>query len=146
MHASQIALRSYEQEKLNALRNAIQHVAKGESPETTWVHLYLELVDTLTIAHLMISQVLRSLPKEALPDPKSPPTSLPRSLAVLVEEAMPDLVGEKQLASQLFQQLVTQGLVLESGRYNSMKNPHQEHLINFGQRFLDFISGPGSRH
>lgn len=45
MNASQMALRTHQEEKLDALRNAILNVAKGEAPDESVQHLFLNFVD-----------------------------------------------------------------------------------------------------
>ena len=48
MNASQMALRTHQEEKLDALRNAILNVAKGEAPDESVQHLFLNFVDFFT--------------------------------------------------------------------------------------------------
>lgn len=60
MHATQIALRSHQTEKLNALRNAIVNVAKGSAPDEVLQNVFLNFVDSFTEMHLKILKVFQS--------------------------------------------------------------------------------------
>jgi hypothetical protein len=48
MHASQLALRTHQKAKLDALHNAIFNVAKGQSPDEALQHMFLDFVDSLS--------------------------------------------------------------------------------------------------
>jgi mannose-6-phosphate isomerase-like protein (cupin superfamily) len=48
MHASQVALRTHQAGKLDALRNAVLNVAKGQAPDETVQHLFFGFVDSAT--------------------------------------------------------------------------------------------------
>ena len=63
MHASQAALRTHQTAKLDALRNAILNVAKGQAPDETAQHLFLGFVDSLTEQHLRIRNMFLRQPR-----------------------------------------------------------------------------------
>lgn len=54
VQASQIALRSHQEEKLNALRNAVANSASGTAPQDDLQAVFLNLVDRFTPTHLRI--------------------------------------------------------------------------------------------
>jgi hypothetical protein len=62
MHASQVALRTHHDAKLEALRNAILNVATGQGPNETLQHLFLEFVDSFTELHLRILKLFQAPP------------------------------------------------------------------------------------
>jgi hypothetical protein len=50
--AAQAAIKTHQEEKLDALRNAVLNVAAGTAPEDHFQAFYLSLIDTLTPTHL----------------------------------------------------------------------------------------------
>lgn len=53
-HASQVAMRNHQTEKLDALRNAVLNVAIGNAPSADMQQFFLTLVDSFTPMHLTI--------------------------------------------------------------------------------------------
>lgn len=60
MYASQIAIRTHQEEKLEALRNSVLNSALPTSPEDDSIHIFLNIVDILTPTHLRILKFLDS--------------------------------------------------------------------------------------
>ena len=54
--ATQAALRTHQQEKLDALKNAVVNVALGREPEADRQQQFLALVDRFAAAHLILLQ------------------------------------------------------------------------------------------
>lgn len=54
MHATQVAIRNHQQEKLEALRNAVLNAAMPEAPEDDRQLMFLNFIDELTPWHLRI--------------------------------------------------------------------------------------------
>lgn len=52
LQASQIAIRNHQEEKLEALKNAVANSALPERPETDLQLMFLRLVDELTVSHI----------------------------------------------------------------------------------------------
>ncbi|HKI00093.1 MAG TPA: hypothetical protein VJ999_13380 [Candidatus Sulfotelmatobacter sp.] len=57
LQASQIALRTHEAEKLEALRNALLHIAITKPLKEDFQIFYLNLIDTFTVTHIEILRV-----------------------------------------------------------------------------------------
>jgi len=53
-HATVIALRNHQRDKIKALRNAVLHVITGDVPQEDLQIMYLEMVDNLTPCHLQL--------------------------------------------------------------------------------------------
>jgi hypothetical protein len=85
MHASQLALRTHQKEKLDALRNAILNVAKGQSPDEALQHMFLDFIDSLSELHLRILRLFQS-------PPPSPGVSV-AGLNFVLEQNIPELKG-----------------------------------------------------
>ena len=54
MHATQVAIRNHQQEKLEALRNAVLNAAMLEAPEDDRQLMFLNFIDELTPWHLRV--------------------------------------------------------------------------------------------
>lgn len=60
MHASQLALRTHQTVKLNALRNALVNIATGQGPEEAIQHMFLDFIDSLSEMHLRILKIFQA--------------------------------------------------------------------------------------
>lgn len=57
LHASAMAVKNHQQEKLDALRNAVINIAKGQTPEDAVLHMYLQFVDDLSVLQIEMLHV-----------------------------------------------------------------------------------------
>jgi hypothetical protein len=133
MHASQIALRTHQVEKLNALRNAIVNVAKGEGPEEALQNVFLNLVDSFTGLHLRILKIFQN--------PSAPSGMSMGGLSRVLENSMPELRGRRELYDQLWKDLYTRGLVNTDSLHTTMsaQGLSQKRTTGLGDSFLEFI-------
>ena len=134
MHASQLALRTHEKEKLDALRNAVLNIAKGQGPEEAIQHIYLDFVDALTELHLRILKVFQApLPPEGI--------SI-GGLSNVLEYNIPDLKGRRDLYDLLWKDLHSRGLVRTDSLHATTSGTglRQKQTSKFGDEFINFIS------
>ena len=140
MYASHVALRTHKAEKLNALRNAILNVAKGQAPEETVQHLFLNFIDSFTELHLRILKVFQA--------PSLLPNSSTGSPRAVLEHNIPDLRGRKleELCGQLWKDLASRGLVVDvdDDRLATTMSVHgaKKRTTGLGDAFLKFIAEP----
>jgi hypothetical protein len=136
MYASQLALRTHKQGKLEALRNAVTNIAAGQAPEEAMQHLFLNLVDTLTVLHIQILQLFQN--------PTPPPNMSMGGLSDVLELNMPDMRGRRDLYDQLWKDLYLKGLVNTDGMNTTMSGNGlgQKRTTGLGDEFLKFISDP----
>ena len=137
MYASHVALRTHKAEKLTALRNAILNVAKGQAPEETVQHLFLNFVDSFTELHLRILKVFQA--------PSPPPNLSMGGLSDVLEHNIPDLRGRRELYDQLWKDLYSRGLVaINDGLPNHDESGHgaKKRTTGLGDAFLKFIAEP----
>lgn len=134
MHASQIAIRTHQQEKLEALRNAVRNVAVGRSPDDTRLNLFLDMVDNLDTAHIRLLKVFRS--------PPSMSGVMAGGLSMVIEKAMPEMRGQKELYEQLWKRLVADGLIADGGLNTTMSGSglSTKRTTRLGDQLLDFIT------
>ena len=140
MYASHVALRTHKAEKLNALRNAILNVAKGQAPEETVQHLFLNFIDSFTELHLRILKAFQA--------PSPPPNLSMGGLSDELEHNIPDLRGRKleELCGQLWKDLASRGLVVDvdDDRLATTMSVHgaKKRTTGLGDAFLKFIAEP----
>ena len=133
MHASQIALRTHQKAKLDALRNAIVNVAKGQAPDEALQNVFLNLVDSFTELHLEILKVFQA--------PSPPPSMSVGGLNSVLEHNIPRLRGHRELYDQLWKDLYSRGLVNTDGLHMTMSGSGlgQKRTTGIGDAFLKFI-------
>ena len=133
MHASQLALRTHKKEKLDALRNAVINIAKGQTPEEAIQHIYLDFVDSLTELHLRILKVIQA---------PSPPNREIGSLRWVIEYNIPKLRDKREFLDLLWKDLISRDLVGgDSLDAVPIGNRWREkYTTKFGDEFLNFIS------
>ena len=136
MQASQIALRTHQSEKLEALRNAVLNVATGQAPDDTLQHIFLNLVDALTEQHLRVLKVFQS--------PTPPPGMSMGGLGHVLEHNIPELRRRQDLYIQLWVDLYARGLV-NTERLNVTMSGNglaAKRTTDLGDAFLHFVASP----
>ncbi len=133
MHASQIALRTHQNEKLQALRNAILNVAKGQVPEEALQNVFLNLIDSFTELHLRILKLFQN--------PEPPPNLSMGGLSNVLEHNIPELRGRRELYDQIWKDLYSRGLVNADGLHATITGHGlgQKRTTGIGDTFLQFI-------
>lgn len=134
MYASQIVLRTHQEAKLEALRNAILNVANGQAPDETFQNMFFNFIDSLTEEHLRILKVFQA--------PNSPPMMEMGSLNAILEYNIPESQGQKDLYDQLWKDLFSRGLV-NTDRMNitlSGRGLTEKQTTAIGDAFLKFIT------
>lgn len=136
MHATQIALRTHQNAKLEALRNAILNIAKGHAPEEALQNVFLNLVDSFTELHLRILKVFQS--------PAPPPNMSMGGLSNVLEHNIPDMHGRRELYDQIWKDLYSRGLVNTEGLHVTMSGQGlgEKRTTGIGDAFLRFIEEP----
>jgi hypothetical protein len=129
MHATQVALRTHQQEKLDALRNAVMNAATGNTPEEDLQSLFLTFIEEFTPTHLRILNLIRDRTSSA---------NLP---------LLRNLIEQKEMTDQMVLGLARNGLLHDSRPYAARGRDTGESLLTFswtvsrlGEQFLAFIS------
>lgn len=97
MHASNIALRTHQQEKLEALRNAVLNVAVGQAPDDALQHMFFRWIESLSPLHLRVLKLFQA-----------PTSQLGLSMSGLnsvLEHNMPELRGKRHIYDQVWKDL-----------------------------------------
>lgn len=134
MTASRLALQTHQEEKLQALRNAIVNIATGVEPDETKQYMFFNYIESLTAQHIQILAVARA--------PKAPPGISMGGLGRVLEHNLPRMQGQRTLYDQLWQDLHTKGLVNTNSLHTTMTRQGLEtnRLTPLGESFLAFIS------
>lgn len=136
MHASQVAIRNHQEEKRNALRNAVLNIALGKEPDEIRQLIFLNLIDRLTVTHLRMLKVFQA------PDKHVDIGNITMgSLSTIVKKAFPELASQRELYDKLWSDIVSNGLVTTPGLHTTMGESSllASRTSDLGNRFLRFI-------
>ncbi len=101
--ATHAALRTHEEKKLLALRNAVINVAMAEELDQTIHHILLNCVDELTVMHLILLNMFMA--------PKEVPGMSMGGLIDVIRHNIPALREQDELVRLLWRDLYARGLV-----------------------------------
>lgn len=134
MQASAAAIRTHQQAKLYALRNAVVNIALGESADETFHHLLLGFIDEFTEMHLRLLAFAKA---------PVPPAGLSMGgLSTVLDDNIPTLRGQDILYNQLWKDLYTRGLVNTESLNGTMSvnGLSQNRLSPIGITLLNLIT------
>jgi len=134
MQATTLAMRTHQQEKLEALRNAVINVAMGQGPDDARQHFFLECVGSLSELQLRILKFFQSPPPISV--------AIGGALSQVLEQHMPELVGQRYLYDQLWKDLHAKGLTNTGDLHSMMSNNglREKRTSDLGDMFLGFIA------
>lgn len=144
LKASQIAFRSSQQEKREALRNAIRNASFPHPPEESLQQMFLYFIDTLTVWHLRLLKLVHNIQKWAEVHNHEFPKMMAGSLSKIVESAYPELRGNRDFYDQVWEDLNQRGLVTTDSLHTTMSGPGlmSRRTSELGAQFLRFIEEP----
>jgi len=143
LHATEIAIRTHQQEKLDALRNAVVNSPQPGSPDETLQQIFLSCVDTLTPLHLRTLSFLDDSDLALKKQGQAPETPLSwDTLDSELEQGIHEFIGRPELADQIVNDLQQRGFVKPGNMRMIMafsgSSPSQ--TTEMGRQFLRFIS------
>ena len=145
--ASTIAMRSHQSEKLESLRNALVNSVLPDAPDEHEQLMFLRLIDELTPLHIRMLAVLHDpvgwFDRHA--NLEKPSFGLSSSLAALIEAALPELRGRRDLYDGIGFDLDQRRLGVGGGSLHATMSANgawSPRSTPFGQRFLAFFSPP----
>ncbi len=143
LQATQAALRTHDQKKLEALRNAVLNAALGHGGDDDRRATFLSLIDRLQPAHLRILETFQRPPARGIYNQWGPITiQNPGTPTRWVKEFVPGLKDEDaDFIRMLITDLYNAGLVFIAPGAQNM--PIDSRLItDLGTSFLNFIREP----
>ncbi|OEU67006.1 MAG: hypothetical protein BA867_05115 [Desulfobacterales bacterium S5133MH16] len=111
IQATQIALRSSQEEKKEALQNAILNNARGCGLILSKQQMFISYIDTFTVWHIKLLELfsnpvqLKKIADYLFPHGK------PGELPLILEEAFTEMRGERDFYDQFWKDLYSRGLV-----------------------------------
>ncbi len=128
VQATQVAMRAHQEEKLEALRNAVVNSAIGNAPAQDRRALFLRFIDDFTPTHL---RVLRRFQ-----DPRS-----------FDNTSLQQLISEREFTDQIVLVLSRNGLINDPRPYGAINRPSIDPLVTMewtlsklGVQFMQFVS------
>jgi hypothetical protein len=166
LHASQVAIRNHQKEKLKALRNAVLHTAMRSTLDDDLQLIFLGCIDTLSPLHLRILRYLDDPQRVArankitFPDWETDhkayidaPGAIVTvdasqnvgSVADALIHVFPELRRKNEIYTQIGKELYDRGLTDIGGINHGVTHPDQifiSHTSALGKQFLSFITSP----
>jgi len=149
--ASRIALQTHQQEKLDALRNAVLNTALGRSPREAKRAMFLRFVGDYTVDHLHVLRAMHQ--RDQSPDGDRVPLANSEEIAKWAMIDVPQLKDDSAMALLITKDLCDNRLLyfrpfMAAGflTYSNPPEPPPSTIVSdFGREFLAFISEPGHR-
>lgn len=145
MQASQAAIQTNNQEKLDALRNAVMNSALPAPPEESKRQIFVALISQMSVWHLRILTLLADPPKWFSENDKPVPRwSMTSSISQLITTAYPELASERDFYGIIGKDLYQRGLLNSDGFHTMMSGQGalEKRGTRFAEEFLKFISSP----
>lgn len=142
--ATQIAIRTSQQDKRAALRNAVLNSALPTTLDVTLQQVFLALVDRFTDTHLAVLSFFQGPQRWHDRHQSRLVTHGADAAADLLQRAFPELANREELCNQLWADLRSAGLVDIDTLRNRMEGPAvaKSRTTGLGNRFLEFIANP----
>lgn len=145
MQASQVAQRTHQDEKLEALRNAIQNAALPHAPDEDLQLVFLRFIDELTPWHLRILDLLDGPGEWGRRNKINFPGWSMGGPSTVLEFAFHDLRGQRDFYDQVVSDLQVRGLISQgSFLHTTMTGGGMmaSRSTSMGKQFLRFIRKP----
>jgi hypothetical protein len=136
LHATQAAMRTSQQEKRDALRNAVLNAAAPGAPELAEQQTFVSMIDSFNEWHLRLLKLFQD------PRAHAGRNMSMGALAHVLENAYPELGGKREFYDQVWRELHGRGLTTTDGLHVTMSSHGlgAKRTTAFGDRFLTFIS------
>jgi hypothetical protein len=143
-HALQVGLRTHQEEKLEALRNATLNSALPNAPDDDIQLMFLNFIDTFTPWHLRLLQYFVNPREYGEKRGVSYPSWASGSPALVLEHTFPELATQQQFYRQMIRDLFSRGLISTGsiGAMSTVAGMFSSFATDFGKEFLAFITSP----
>jgi hypothetical protein len=141
LYATQLALRTSENEKIEYLRNAILNTALGDTPEQSLTKMFLNFIDAFTVWHIKILSLFDDPDCWFKTHNKLFPNLTMGGLSNVIQEAYPELKGQDDFCNLIWEDLKRAGLH-NTGSLHAMMSAQgllASRTTDFGKQFLAFI-------
>jgi hypothetical protein len=145
LQATQIAIRNHQQEKIEALRNAVINTAVGINISEDEKQIFLEYVDSLTPSHMKLLEFLDNPTAYGKAHNVKYGNYSQASVSTILEEAFTEWKGKRSDYDLIAQDLYARGLLgsqandLHVGVSATDQGMYARRTTDRGRRFLEFI-------
>jgi hypothetical protein len=142
LRTTEIAIRTHQQEKLEALRNAVVNAALPDAPDETMQQIFLNHVDNLTPLHLRILAFFNDPRGWGEKNSITYPNWTMGSPATVLEQSMSELAGQRGFYDHIVNDLEQRGLMPSGGLHTTMTSHgmFSQRTTPHGRQFLQFVS------
>lgn len=113
IQATRTAASTHQQEKREALRNALLNIALMQSPDDDQIQMFLRYIDELTVWHLRFLQLFQQ-PETLLAAKNVRLDCMMGAPTVVLEAAYPELKGKRDFYDQISADLRARGMLNSS--------------------------------
>jgi hypothetical protein len=144
LQATQAAIRSHQQTKRDALRNAVLNSALPGSPDSSTQLMFISFIDRFTEWHIRILDLFSDPPRWAAKHSIVFPALMAGGLSHILLHAFPELTGRDPFYRQIWTDLNGSGLLNTPSIGGTMTGAGlvAKRTTDFGDQFLRFISEP----
>lgn len=145
IQASGIAIRSHQQSKLDALRNAVINSALPTSTDEDEQMAFIHLVDQFTPSHLRLLALLNDPHKWMTQNGRPAVRDNFSTVWAVIAHFMPSLINREDTVNNLVRDLQTGGVIqprLAVRAEIEGSGALESRTTDYGKRFLRFISAP----
>ena len=144
LEATQLAIKTSNEEKRAALKNAILNSALPTSPEESLQKLFLSLIDTLTVWHLKLLELFNDPPKYIEKHNIRFTGYSMGAPSHLVENALPEMKGRRDLYDLIWKDLYSRALVNTEHLHVTMTGTGiiAKRTTEIARLFLIYIKNP----
>jgi len=140
IQASRIAVSNNQQEKIEALKNAIINSGISQSVDRSVQQIFLAYVDDFTVWHLKILKLVND-PPEKFGDYSMNPGVMQGSFDMILR-IFPELQGKDDFFRFIWKDLYLKGLVSQEHLHVTPGNRHSRITTDYGSKFVSFIEKP----
>ncbi len=144
LQASQAVMRTSNEEKRTALRNAVLNSALPNPPEESLQLMFLSLVDQFTPWHLRLLALFQDPAKWTQEHNTDFKSIYMGGISDVLEIAFPELKGRRDFYDQIWADLNQKGLATTESLHSTMTSAGltEKRTTDLGDRFLQFLSTP----
>lgn len=144
LSASQAAMRTSQDEKKKALRNAVLNAALPSPPEESRQQFFFHIIDIFTVWHLRLLKLFQDPAHWFIENEKEWPNIAIGGLDSILESAFPELQGQRDFYDQIWKDINNYGLTRTPSLQSAMSTDglKAQRASELGNEFLDFIEAP----
>jgi hypothetical protein len=146
-YATATAVTTGQQEKIDALRNAVLNSALPSSISADRQAIFLHYIRDFTASHLKLLKLLADPPAWFEASDRDWPNLYAGGLGSIIEAGIPEFIGQRDLYDQLGSDLAAAGMTNTGGFHTTMtaSGLTAGRLTETGKAFLSFITEPCDR-